>query len=872
VSAARRWLWRLWGTLHSGARERDLDEELRSHLELDIEARMRAGADADEARRAALLQLGGLLATKERVRDQERVRWLHDAALDVRFALRTFTRERTFFVVVVLSFALGVGANTAIFGAVNAVLLRPLPYPDDTRLVALATTDRREGSVMIPTTPADFADWQAAARSFSAMAPSSDAIFTLTGAGDPESLIGYKLAPEMFAVLGVRPALGRVFDASDGSDVVVLGDRLWRRRFHADPAIVGHSIRLDQRSYTVVGVMAPEFRHPAQSELWTPLVLGADARNDRQSATLRIVARLRPGVSEAAARGELRAIAATLATAHPDSNRFRGAAVTSLRTVYSGDARPVLLVLLGAVALVLLLTSSNIAVLSLARAARRGREMAVRTALGAGRGRLLRQLLTESLLLAGVGGGLGLLLALWGCDLLVQLFPKNVSNLSMPLVEHIPLDGAVVLFSFVATVVAGVAAGLVPAIRGSRANLGQALKEGGRGAAPSSRLQPWLVVAQIALALTFSTAAGLTIGAAQARQRALGFDAESIFTARVLLDRTRHPDAARRRLFVDQLISRLRGAPGVRSVGVTQFLPLCGWYNDATFRTSDRPEEEREAGLNIADAGYFTTLHIPIVRGRNFGDGDRAAAPGVALVDERFARRFFGRRDVVGKRLDLGSAGKPEWYEIIGVVGDVENDPPPSHERPMIYLSPAQADVPFFGLVLRSDGDPTVLASLVRDALAGIDRDQPLSYVMTMKTLVGDALAVERTSMLILSFFAAVALLLAAMGIYGVLASCVSERYHEIAIRLALGAQPRQVIGFMLRRLTSMVAAGLGLGVAGALAGGRLLGALVNDVPASSPGLLVVAVALLTLVAMLAAWSPLRRALAIDPMLALREQ
>ena len=871
MTSLRAFWARLSATLRPHAGDRDLDDELQSHLQLDIDERIRRGASPDEARREALIALGGLEATKERVRDRRRFRPLEDLAHDVRYALRTLKKDRLFTAVVVLTFAIGIGANTAIFGAVNAVLLQPLPYPDGDRLVSVWAVDQKRADGIMPVTPADFADWRAATRSFASIASSSDAIFTLTGEGEPESLIGYRFSPEMFGVLGVPAALGRTFSAADGAHVVVLSDGLWRRRFHADASVVGRSILLDHERYVVVGVMPPSFQHPRRTQLWTPLVIPPELAASRTRTTLRIVARLAPGVSIDAARAELRAVAASLAQAHPDTNRLRGADVVPLRAMYSGDARPALLVLLGAVGFVLLLTSSNIAGLSLARAATRGREIAVRTALGARRLRLVQQLLTESLLLALAGGVAGLLLAMWGADLLVRLFPKNVANVDVPDLQRIPLDAKVILCSFGATLVAGIAAGLVPAIRASRPDLGLALKDGGRGSARGSRLRPVLVAGQIALALVLSAGAGLTTRSLALRQRALGFDPAHRFTARVLLDDSRYPDAARRRRFLDDMLTRLRAAPGVRAAGVVGFLPLCGWSAGTDWRDPAHPEDPHEAALLGIEPGYFPTMAIPVVRGRNFTAADDATAPGVAIVDERFVRRFFAGRDPLGLRLNFGSLEKPEWRQIVGVAHDVTNQPPPSPEEPMVYQPLAQSDWPFLGVVVRTDGDPTAAAPTVRDVVASIDPDQPVSYPMTLGTLVADAFAVERTSSLILSFFAFLALALAAMGIYGVLAHHVLERRHDIAIRLALGAQRRHVLGFMLRRLMLMTLGGVVLGLGATLAIGRVLQAILYGVSAHDPLLVAAVAALLVGVAALAGWLPLRRALRTDPMVALRD-
>ena len=873
LSALRRLLARLGGSFGGRARaerERELHDELESHLQLDVDERIARGVPPDEARRQALLALGGLEATKERVRDAARTRWLEDLLHDARFALRGFRRDRLFFAVVVLTFALGIGANTAIFAAFNAVLLRPLPYPDGDRLVRISSTDLRAGESRMPVTPADFADYRDATRSYSLMAASSDGIFTFTGEGEPESIIGYRFAPEMFTVLGVHPALGRAFVAADGAHVVVLSDRLWRRRFHSDPGVVGRYIRLDSERYLVVGVMPQSFNQWGSNELWVPLVIGPDIATSRTRPMIRIVARLRPGATVESARAELRTVAASLATAHPDTNALRGAEVVSLRTIDSGDARPALYVLLGAVVFVLLLTSSNIAGLSLARASRRNREIALRTALGAGRGRIVRQLFTESVLLACIGGAAGVVLALWSTDLLVRLFPTHTSNVHIPHIDHIPIDARVLLFGVAATLLAGTLAGLTPAIRGSRIDFGDMLK-GGRASVRGSRIRPVLVAAQIGLALVLSAGAGLTILSAHARQQRLGFDGDRVFTARVLLDRSRYPDEARRRQFAVDLDARLHATRDIRESGLVHILPLCGWSSPVDYHTPGHPEETHEAGLLLADAGYFSTMRIPILRGRSFTATDTLTAPKVALVDERFARHVFGSIEVVGKRVDFGTAKEPDWRTIVGVVGDVSNDPPPQRQRMMIYWPFAQDDPPFLAVVARGDGEASAVAAAVRDAIWAVDREQPISYAMPMDELVADAFALDRTSTIILGFFALVSLVIAAMGVYGVLAHTVLERRHEIGIRLALGAPRRHIVTLVGRQLALMTATGLVVGLAATLAAGRVLAALLEGVSAHDPGLLAGIITLLALVAAAAAALPLWRALRTDPMIALRD-
>ena len=868
----RAFLLRLAATLRGrGRRERELADELESHLQLHIDECVRRGMSPEAARREAVLALGGVEATKEDVRAQSRLSGIESVWQDIRFAARALRRNPGYAVVVIATFALGIGANAAIFSAVNTVLLQPLPFPDADRLVALWNTDRRAQDGWMPVAPADFTDWQERSRSYTGLATSCDAIYSLTGDGEPEMLIGYLFSPEMFPLLGVAPALGRTFGKDDPDNVVVLGDRLWRRRFHADPGVVGRTIQLDHEAYTVLGVMPPQFRQPKNVELWAPLSLKPTTKLSRERTILRIVGRLRPGVTVEEARTELRGIAAALAREHPETDGDRGADVVSMRTMQSGDARTALLVLSGAVGFVLLLGCANVAGLSLARAAARRREIGIRAAVGAGRGRIVRQLLTESLLLAFAGAAVGLVLAGWTSGILVDFFPKNVANVNMPIVERLPLDSTVILFTTGAALLAGVVAGLLPALQASRTDLAEILGEGARGTPRGSRLRPVLVVGQIGLAIVLCAGAGLLVRSAQLRARALGFQPANVLTARVILDRSRHAEPEERRQMLDGLLARLRAAPGVTAAGAVTFVPFSGWSSNATFRDGDHPTEEHEAGYLIVDPGYFQALGIPVVRGRGFGPVDGPSAPRTMLVDGRFVRRFLGDRDPVGARFDFGTPDKPDRREIIGVVGDVEIDPPPDKPRPMVYGSFAQDPWPIWGLVVRSAGDPVAVAGALRDAVWSLDADQPVAYVLTLDELVGDALALHRTSTWLIAFFAGLALVLAAMGVYGVFAQSVLERRHEIGIRLALGARPQQILRPMLGRLLRMVACGLAVGVPGALAGGRLLGALIYGVSPGEPALLAGVAGLLAAVALAAAYLPLRRALRTDPSIALRE-
>jgi putative ABC transport system permease protein len=797
---------------------------------------------------------------------------LRDLGQDVRFALRMLWKQKSFTLLALAALALGIGANSALFSVVNVVLLRPLPFANPDRLVMVWTMDPRLRDGRTPVAPADFDDWRAQTRSFSQLAASSDAVFNLTGGGEPEMIIGYAFAPEMFSLLGVSAARGRTFTAGDGDHVVVLSDALWRRRFGADPGVMGTTVSLDHESYRVLGVMPPNFQHPGRTQLWVPLALSPKVAHTREARMLRVMGRLAPGVSIAQARAEMRALAGRQAAAWPDTNRNRDADVETLRHWASGDIEPVLLVLFGAVAFVLLLAVSNVAGLLLARAHSRQREISIRAALGASRSRIVRQLLTESVILALWAGALGLLVALWGTSVLVRIFPQKIGNVAIPRLTHIPIDGAVLGFTLLVSLVSGLLFGAIPALAASRTDLETALRESGRGTSVrGARLRRLLVAGEIAFAVVLVAGAALmseSFGRLAAAD--LGFEGTHVASGRVILGPPRwEADAAQQRFVADVLV-RLRAMPGITQAGAISTLPLSGWWSDTSYFVEGGPPDELNAAFNVVDLGYFATMRIPLVAGRLFDARDRAEAPAVIVVDQGVARRSFPGGDAVGRRFNFGTAAKPEWRTIIGVVGAVKDTSPALPARPTIYVPFAQRAWPLIGFVARTNGDPATAAVAIRDAVWATDAEQPVSYLLSLGELQSDVLAPARVSMIVLGAFALLALGLAALGVYGMMAFAVAQRRQEIGIRMALGARPGDVVRMVLRQALTVSTAGVLVGLPAALVLARTLSGLLYGVRPGDPLTFVAVALLLGGVAVGAAWRPARRAAGIDPATALR--
>lgn len=807
---------------------------------------------------------------------------------DVRYGIRQFARNPGFTAIASLALALGIGANTAIFSAVNTVLLQPLPFKDQQRLVWLWERDLRTDDPRNPVSPVSFAAFRDETRVFEGIGSSRDEMYNLTGEGEPETLIAYRFSHDFFQVLGTPPLLGRTFlaeeDRPGAPHVVVLSYGLWTRRFAADPGIMGRSITLDGESHTVVGVMPKGFQHPKFTELWTPLALTPEQAASRDIRFLRLVARLKPGVTIDQAQTAVDRVAARLAALYPESHARWGAIVNPIESRYTGDVKPALLVLLGAVGFVLLIACANVANLLLARGAGRLREVAVRAALGASRRRVVRQLLSESLLLALFGGALGTLFAQWGLSALLGLFPKNVFNVAIPRLDEIRLDAGVLAFTLLVSLATGLLFGLLPALQVSRVGLGEALQHATRGSGgvpPGQRLRSALVVAEVALAVVLVTGGTLMLKSFLKLQGSvLGFDPKGLLTARVLLPEYRYADAPKRLAFFEQAMSGIRALPGVEAVGATPFLPLSGWSSGRSFRVEGQappaPGQEPEAELRVVNDDYFRAMRIGLVKGRAFAESDREGTTRVAIINETMARRFFAEEDPLGRRvwLQYRASDAPDdprhLREIVGVVGDVRHYGLTQPAVPEIYLAWRQDPVELIGFAVRTSADPMSLAKGVREAVWSVDKDQPVTMAMSYEQLAADSITLQRASARLVSFFAGVALLLAALGIYGVMAYAVARRTHEIGVRMALGARAHDVIRLVLGQGMRLAGIGAALGLVASLALTRVLSALLYGVSATDPASFASVLGLVAAAALLACYIPARRATRVDPMVALR--
>jgi putative ABC transport system permease protein len=799
---------------------------------------------------------------------------------DLRYGARMLLKRPGFTLVAILTLSLGIGANTAIFSVINSVLLRPLPYPQPERIAHLWETNRKQNVLTGTVSPLCFTDWRGQSQSFEAMSAYRFASLALTGGAEPERLTGVAASAGFFEVLGVTPLLGRGFTAEEdkpgNNRVVVLGHGLWQRRFASDEKLIGQTITLDGQSHTVIGVMPPKFRYPNAAELWTPLALDL-SRSRRGSHFLFAIGRLKTGITPVAAQAELDVIARNLEKQYPDNNRDQGINLVPLHEQLVGqDLRLRLWVLLAAVGLVLLIACVNVANLQLARAATRYRETAIRSALGAGRGRLVRQFLTESLLLAVLGGLSGLLLAKWGADWLA-----NIARAQFPQLPEISLDTRVLGFTLLVSLLTGVIFGLAPALQSVKINVQEALKESGPGATGQrQRVRSLLVIAEVALAVVLLVGAGLLINSFFRLQRVnLGFDPENLLTFNIALPQTRYGAAHLQAAFFQQTLQRIAALPEVQVAGAVSDLPFSGSRSGSSFSIDGRAKQSNEdwnADIRLISPDYFRALGIQLHAGRAFSERDVKETPGVVIINQTMARRFWPNEDPLGKRLTIGTPQETELYgrapsrEIVGIVGDLKHQRLADASAPEMYVPYQQLPGLAMSLAVRGRGDAAKLTGAVREAVRAVDRDQPISRVALMAERLARAVATERLNALLLTAFAAVALLLAGVGIYGVMAYTVTQGTREIGIRLALGAQARDVLRLIVGQGLLLTGIGLGLGLVTSFALTRLLERLLFGITATDPLVFSAATLLLSLIALLACYIPARRATKVDPLVALK--
>jgi putative ABC transport system permease protein len=803
---------------------------------------------------------------------------------DLRYGARTLRKRPAFTVVAVLALALGIGANTAIFSVVNTLLLSPLPFHDSEHLVMLWEANRPRDMHQNVISAANFLDWREQSASFADMAAFYDARLNLTGGGDPLEVPSQITTENLFSLLGVEPILGRSFTredvAPDAPEVVILGYGLWQSRFGGDPAVVGRTITLNGTSATVVGVLPAGFQWfikkgsltDKPAELWTPFGF-TEQNRVRRGRFMSAVARLKPGVSPAQAQAEMTAIATRLEQQYANFNAGWGVEVVPLREQFVGDVRPALLVLLGAVGFVLLIACANVANLLLARAAARHREIAVRTALGAGRMRLIRQLLTESLLLSVLGGVLGLFLAWWGVGALVALSPSDLVNL-----EHVSLSLPVLFFTLLVSLLTGLIFGLAPAFEATRLNLTESLKEGDKGVsgnARSRRLRSAFVIAEMALSLVLLTSAGLMLKSFMRLQTVNpGFTADKLLTMRVILPGRKYRDEYQRIAFFKQATERISHLPGVESTGAVSFLPFAGLGAATRFTIEGRPEPEAgqapTTDVRVTDANYFRTMNIPLISGRGFTDQEATEKRSVAVINETMARKYFAGEDPIGKRLTVSMGEKPSPTVIVGVVGDVKHMSLDSEVKPMVYWPHPELAYSGMTIVVRTEGEPLDLAAAAQREIQQLDPEQPVSDIRTMEQLLASSVARVRFNTLLLGLFAALALLLAAVGIYGVMSYSVTQRTHEIGIRMALGARTADVLKMIIGQGMRLALAGVVLGLAASLLLTRVMKSLLYGVTATDPLTFTGVSLLLIAVALAACYLPAHRATRVDPMEALR--
>lgn len=799
---------------------------------------------------------------------------------DVRYAARQLRKNFAFTIVAVVTLALAIGATTAIFSVVHVVLLAPLPYHDVDRLAMIWERNPAHGDGAYSISPGDFTDWKQKNDVFEDIAASFDNEVTLTGAGDPKLLIGYNFTPNYFRILGVAPKLGRTFtdeEAKSGANLVVLSDAFWRNTLHGDPHILGESITLNGKLFSVIGIMPPEFDYPPKTDLWMPLHLSNVT--DYEHGFIHTIGRLRPGVSMAQAQTRMNALERQIDSLHPETNAGKEAWVVPLREGLVGDIRTPLLALFGAVGFVLLIACANVAGLLLARATYRRAETSVRVAIGASRTRLLQQFLTESLMLSLFGGALGTALVPLSTRFLLEIFPNHVANMSIPTITDIPVNATVLWFAFGITLLTALVFGVMPAFQSAAASGNETLKSFGRSASSSSqaiRSRRVLIAAEISFSLILLAGAGLMVESLERIHREnIGFNPDHVLGLEVFLPPNQYGNQPEKQAtFAINVIDKLRAVPGVQSVAATNYLPLTGFLGNTDFVISGQPPvsgvPKPKADNRLATPGYFSTMQIALLRGRDFADSDRSGSEPVAIVNSTLARRYFGNTDPIGKVIEISDPTRVQRCAVVGVVADIKAFTPEQAPHPEIYRPIAQTPSFLLGFVVRTKVDPASLLKPAKQAIWSVDHNQPVFDAMPLSSLAAQSITVRRTSTALIATFAVLALILAAVGLYGGMAYAVAQRTAEIGIRIALGARRVDVLGLVLRNTLQLVIVGEAVGLIVALILGRAVSSFLFGISPTDPSTLAVAATLLAVVALVATYLPARRAAKVDPMVALR--
>jgi predicted permease len=863
---------------HRRVVKREIDEELRFHIEQRTAENIAAGMSPEDAAREARKRFGNFQTVREQCREKRGASFGEETVQDIRFGLRMLRKNPGFTTVAVLTLALGIGANTSIFSIVDGVLLKPLPYEQPGQLVQVweAPAPGKRATV----SPGAFMDWKEYNSIFDSLSLMEDTDMNLTDGGEPEVIHGLSMSATGLQILRARLLLGRFFAPDEdqpGKDkVVVLTQGFWRRRFGSETNILGRTIKLSSESYTVIGILPQRFLLSDRAEFVVPTAISPRDVNQRGADWLHVIGRLKPGVSVEEAQSEMNALAARLRPLYPVSRKDWGVTIVPLKEQVTGNIRPTLMILLGAVGFILLIACANVANLLLARASGRQGEIAIRTALGASRRRLVRQLLVESMVLSALGALLGIAVAYWGVGAV-----RHLTFVNLPRANEVSLDLRVLSFALLVSLLAALGFGIVPALQASQPNLSTTLKDGARssGLGARNRLRGALVISEVALALILLTGSGLLLNSFfRLSNVPPGINPHNALTMQVTLPDKKYPDGQRRAAFFERALERIGILPGVEAAGEIGNLPLAGNAAMTSFSVIGRPgqpDEGYDTDFDFCTPDYFRAIGTPLIRGRGFDARDRVEAPHVVIINRAFAREYFPNQDPLGQRIHLEVFTKQidAGWKIVGIVGDVHQRALGLPPHPTVYRPTAFS---FFGgggtLVIRTAGVPLAMAESARKAILEVDPSQPVAQVRTLEDVIATSLAPRRFILTVLGGFAAVALLLSAIGLYGVIAYYVSLRTREIGIRMALGATRGNAIAVVLRQGMGLVGVGVLLGIAGSLALTRVLANMLYEIKPTDPLTFSVVSLLLVVIGLLACWLPARRAAQVDPMVSLRQQ